>query len=265
MMTAELGVAGPPARTRRRDTDLDRQLADAAVSHPGGHPWWLRPVDGGVEIHVDDQRGAAPSPAGLHTMRITAGTAVRNLRLGVAMLGHRPVVTLFPPTHRGTVLAVVRRAAPAEPTAMERTLARIALQVGRFLPPVGEHPVPDAVVHRARAAVEAEGLWLRSVDDAARVQLAQAHSGVAAVPAMARLVVIGGNHEVASVHLQAGQALQSLVLATRLVGHTAAVAAWPIDLAAIHPMPESVAGRGGFPQLLVAIGVPALSAGPDPA
>lgn len=255
-MTAESLVVAPTTRARRRDTGLDRQLAAAAIGHPGGHPWWLRPVDGGVEIHVDDRLGATASAAGLQTVRITVGAAVRNLRLGVAMLGHRPVVTLFPPATRGTVFAVVRRGAPAEPTAMERTLAGIALQVGRFLPPVGEHPVPDAVVHRARAAVEAEGLWLRSVDDAARVRLALIRSEIAAVPTMARLVVLGGNHDVASVHLQAGQALQSLVLATRLVGHTAAVAAWPTDLVAVHPLPDSISGIGGFPQLLVAIGRP---------
>jgi hypothetical protein len=260
-MTAEPMVAAPTVRTRRRDTGLDRQLAAAAVSHPGGRPWYLRPVDGGVEVHVEGRLGAAPTAAGLHTVRIMVGTAVRNLRLGAAMLGHRPVVTLFPPTAHGTVFAVVRRGAPAEPTAMERALAGIALQVGRYLPPVGEHTVPDAVVHHARAAVEAEGLWLRSVDDAARGRLALIRPAVAEVPATARLVVIGGNHDVAAVHLQAGQALQSLVLAMRLVGHTAAVSAWPTDLTAVHPMPESIGGHGGFPQLLVAIGRPTGSGG----
>jgi hypothetical protein len=147
------------------------------------------------------------------------------------VLGHRPVVTLFPPTRRGSVLAVVRHGAAVEPTPLDRALIDTALEIGRFLPPVGPGPVPDAVVHRARAVVEAEGLWLCSVDDAVRLSLALAHPGVAAVPAMARLVAIGGNHDVASVHLQTGQALQSLVLTTRLLGYTAAVAAWPSDLA----------------------------------
>jgi len=258
-MTAELMLARPTTRAARRDNELDRQLSDAAVRHPSGRPWSLRPVDGGVEIHIDDRSGAAPSMAGLHTMRIMAGTVVRNLRLGVSALGHRPVVTLFPPTKHGSVLAVVRRGVATEPTPLDRALVEMALQVGRYLPGVGEGPVPDGVVRRVREAVEAENVWLCSVDDAVRLKLAQAHPEVAAVPATARLMAIGGNHDVASVHLQAGQAVQSLVLMARLLGYTAAVAAWPGDLSA-RPVHESIAGHGRFPQVLVAIGSPVISA-----
>ena len=99
-MTAELLVTGLAEHHARADIDLMNQLASAAVGHPGGRPWRLWPVDNGIEIRAERKRGALPSTIGERTVRITAGAALANIRLGIAALGHRPVVTLLPTATR---------------------------------------------------------------------------------------------------------------------------------------------------------------------
>jgi hypothetical protein len=138
---------------------------------------------------------------------MTAGAALANLRLGIAVLGHPPVVNLLPDARRASMLAVVRRGGRRDPSTAERRLFAAIRPVGRFLPPVGGFPVAPGLVRRARAAVEAEGMWLRSVDDVARERLMFHNSDIAALPQDALLMAIGSNHDVAVAHLRAGLAL----------------------------------------------------------
>lgn len=256
-MTAELLVAGLAEPHVPDDVDLMNHLASAAVGHPGGRPWRLWPVDNGIEIRAERKRGALPSTIGERTVRITAGAALANIRLGFAVLGHRPVVTLLPNLTRAYGLAVIRRGEEREPTPAELRLFAAIEPVGRFLPPVGDLPVPPALIQRVRAAVEAEGLWLRSVDDVDRERLARRITRIADLPAQARLMAIGSNHDVPVEHLRAGLALQRLVLTARTLGGTANVLGWPADLVDAAPLPASIAAQGMWPLLLVGLGRPA--------
>lgn len=255
-MTADLLVAAKTLRAVPADVDRNEQFAVAAVGHPGGRPWHLRSVDQGVELRVPGRHHAQVAGIGGQTVRITAGAAVLNLRLAIAAMGHRPVMTLLPAPASSSVLAVVRRGPYAEATPLERALIGAVLPTGRFLPPLGEGTVPVSVVHRVRGAAETEGVWLRSLDGFERAALAEHIPAVRLLPPDTRVMAVGSNHDVPVAHLRAGMAVQRIVLTTRLMGATAAVVAWPADLVAASPLPRALGTRGLCPQVLVAVGRP---------
>lgn len=253
-MTAELLGVTPTRRQTPPDVDLSEQFAAAAVGHPGGRPWRLWPLDGGIEIRVSGRQRAQTAGIGGQTVRIIAGCAVLNIRLAIAAMGYRPVVTLLPEPSRPSVLAVLRRGREAEATPLERALISAVLPVGSFLPPPGDGTVSASIAHHVRAAAEAEGVWLRSVDGPERAALAERIPTVRALPPDTRVMAVGSNHDVPVAHLRAGLAVQRIVLTTRLLGAAAAIVAWPADLLAASPLPRALGARGLCPQLLIAVG-----------
>lgn len=238
---------------------LMQQVAAAAVRHPGGRRCRVWPLDHGVEVRADGQHELSTTGIDGRTVRIVAGAVVLNLRLAIAVLGRRPLIRPLPASPCHPLLAILRQAEVAEPSAQERALFDAITPVARFLPPLGDRTLPPLILVRARTAAESEGMWLRSVDAPQRAALAARIARVRQQPLHARLVVIGSNHDVPGAHLRAGLALQRMVLTARVLGATTAVVAWPGDLAAAAPLPVPFAGRGVCPQLIVAIGVPAVA------
>ncbi|MGI5132827.1 hypothetical protein ACQEVB_38930 [Pseudonocardia sp. CA-107938] len=229
-MTAEPLVTPPRDHLPTIGFEHLRRLALAAVGHPGGRPWCLAPIDGGVQLLTDGPAVDRMSDAGARALRLAAGAAVTNMRLGIAMGGHRPVVTVLPSSGRTTVLARLYHGPQAGPTPVERALASMIMPVNRFLPPVADLPAPPGLLLRSRAAVEAEGLWLRTLDPRRRAQLAHVDARIAALPDGARLMELGSNHDVPAEHVRAGSALQRLLLTVRLLGGAITLVAWPADL-----------------------------------
>lgn len=257
-----MNVAPPPTtdqtgRTAAPGLTLLRDAAAAAVAHPGGQPWHIWPVDRGVELRVDGRGPVDACGAGGRTVRVSAGAAVLNLRLGMAALGDRPVVVLVPDPARPAVLAVLRRGVSAPATPLEQLLFDAVSSIRWFPPSVGDRPLPDGALLRLRAAAEAEGAWLRTVDGPTRSVLAAAMPAVGRLPAAARLMAVGGNHDVAVMQLKAGLAVQRVVLTGRATGVAVEVVGWPGDLAAVPRLPAPLVGRGSYPQVLVAVGCPA--------
>src|SRR5207249_2897117 len=116
---------------------------------------------------------------------------------------------------RSYVTAVVRRGVRRDPTPAERALFAVIAAQRQVRPPSGDPPPVAAVLAQARRAAEAEGVWLRGVVGRDRDQLSRT------LPALVRpahLAAIGGNHDVAGVHLRAGLALQRLVLTVQMLG-----------------------------------------------
>ena len=251
-MTAELLVLPALERAPRLEFDRLRQLTLAALGHPGGRAWQLNPIDGGAQIVAGGPDGSR-SDVGSRTIRLTAGAALATMRLGIATIGRRPVVSLMPEAIGRTVLAVLRHGAQAGPTPTERALAAMVGPAGRSLPMVSDLPAPAGLQMHARAAVEAEGLWLRTIDEAGRAQLADVAPQIAHLPSAARLMAIGGNHDVPVEHIRAGCALQNLVLTVRLLGGTVAPVGWPADLAGWQQTRLLRSLAGPFPHVLVAV------------
>lgn len=255
-MTAELLVATQARPRTPAAVDLSEQFAAAAVGHPGSRPCHVWPVDHGVEIRASSRHRAQMAGIGGQTVRIAAGAAVLNVRLAIAALGYRAVLTLLPAPSRSPVLAVLWRGLQVEATPVERALISAVLPTGRFLPAVGEGPVPASILHRVRRAAEAEGVWLRSVEGSERAALAERLPSIGVLAPDARVVAVGSNHDVPVAHLRAGLAMQRIVLTTRLLGATAAIVAWPADLVAAAPLPPVLGARGLCPQVLIAVGRP---------
>lgn len=249
-MTAELVEIRP---TTRSDLDVVRRAAAAAVRLPNGHPWHLRPVDQGFEIRAEHTRAAPSTGIGARTVRLAVGAALLDVRLAVAVFGHEPVVSWSVDGPRSYVVAVVRRGVRRLPTPVERALFA-AIGSGRAAGSrVDGPPGAAAVLAHARRAAEAEGVWLRGVVGPDRGRLARSLPGVVRP---AHLVVVGGNHDVAGVHVRAGLALQRLVLTVQALGWRASVAAWPADLAAVPRLPPAIGGPGLWPQVVVAVDQP---------
>ena len=105
-MTAD--VLSPALLHRPTPVEFDflREAAFAAMTHPGGRPWRLSPVDRGVELRADGLHGLPPGGVGMQTIRIAAGMALLNMRLAVAAHGNCPVTVLLPDRSRPRVLAV---------------------------------------------------------------------------------------------------------------------------------------------------------------
>jgi hypothetical protein len=254
-MTAD--VLSPAMLHRPTPVEFDflRLAAFAAMTHPGGRPWRLWPVDRGVELRADGLHGLPPGGVGLQTIRIAAGMALLNMRLAVAAQGNCPVTVLLPDQSRPRVLAVLRGGSAADPTPGERALFAAAPAAGRQSPVVGPGPVPRAVLNGVRSAAETERAWLRSIADAGeRARIAEQVPAVREYGTAGLLVVVGSNHDAPAAHLHAGQAAQRIALTSLILGHAAAVAAWPVDLRSAGPLPQSVGGPGLFPQLLMVVG-----------
>jgi hypothetical protein len=256
-MTAELVEIRP---TTRSDLDVVQRFATAAVRLPNGHPWHLRPVDQGFEIRADHARAARSTGLGARTVRLAVGAALFNVRLAVAVLGHQPVVSWSLDGPRSYVVAVVRRGVQRGPAPVERALFAAIASDGSAGSRSGGPASAAAVLAHARRAAEAEGVWLRGVAGPDRDRLARSLPGVVRP---AHVVVIGGNHDVAGVHLRAGLALQRLVLTARALGWRASVAAWPADLAAVPHLPRTIGGPGLWPQVVVALDRPSDGSAPD--
>src|SRR4051794_5676885 len=82
-------VTGESARS------LLATLTACALAPNGRTGWRLRPRDGAIEVAVRRQLLDASAPA-FREIAIAAGAAVFMLWLGIAELGHRPVVEWWP-------------------------------------------------------------------------------------------------------------------------------------------------------------------------
>jgi hypothetical protein len=268
-MTA--AVTAPPSAEGRPITSRDPVLHAASVAPtlPGGRPWWLRPVDGGVEVRSDARQHQCVTGPGLREMRMSCGAALLTMRLAMSVGGRRPVVALQPDPGQPGLLAVLRRGRPAEPTPDERVLHAAAV------PPcvpssasVGPRAEAPMVRHLLRRAAEIEGAWSRSVTDGnERARLCallsapqRARAEALACGTGALLVVIGSHHDLPAGHLQAGQAMQRVLLTASALGLPASVLAGPADLLPARREFTGPAGPGVTPQALLLVGRPVASA-----
>lgn len=246
---SEAGPADGPALT----TALD--LAFSAVGGsvlPGAGRWWVTGGSGGIELRA--AIGAHLPLSVQRATRLAAGSALLAARLAVAVSGARPFTTLVPDSAHPGLLAVLRSGNSAEPTQAERALFG-ALVCPRTTRP--DLPVRvTAALPLLRHAVNAEGAWVRSpqhpTDRARMAALVQeeASRGGSCGPL---LVVVGSHHGLPAGDLQAGQAVQRLLLTARTLGLRGAVLLGPVGLAARRARDVPGAGPGLMPLALVQV------------
>lgn len=146
-----------------------RDVLVAAGTAPSQHntqPWMFRPRRGAIELLADPRRRAAVADPEGRELRLACGAALLNLRIAIAALGGRTIVTVLPDRDRPELVAVVRDGG-RKPTTSE-TLALADAIPHRHSNRGGFDDRPVAAAHRnalCRAALH-EGAWLHLVDDA---------------------------------------------------------------------------------------------------
>jgi hypothetical protein len=145
------------------NTEALRDVVALAVRAPSLHnsqPWRFEVGGGVVDVLADPSRRLPIADPTGWAVRIACGAAVLNLRLGLAMLGHDPEVSLFPDPASPELLARVRAGhrRPATPT--ERALATAIRRRHSNRYPFVPGAVPAIHLERLRVAAENEGAWL---------------------------------------------------------------------------------------------------------
>ena len=251
--TLERHVGATDGRAALTDV-LDLALAALAEPVPGltvAGRWRVAGARGGIEVRaaLGDTR-----PVWVQRLtRLAAGPALLAVRLAVAVTGRRPYTTLFPEPAHPRILAVVRQGTAGPPTQAERALFAVLVRGPR----TGDVPAPDvrAVLPLLRCAVDAEGAWLHTVSDPAdRERLATSLTPVRDADPDDELLVLGSHHHSPAGDLQAGQAMQRVLLTARFLGLDAAVLADPSELAGRRSADVPGAGPGLLPQIVLCVG-----------
>jgi hypothetical protein len=137
--------------------------AGRAPSHHNAQPWAFRVGPGTVEVYADRSRKMPIADPTDRQLLLGVGAAVYGVRLALARLGVRPVVTLLPDPARAELAAVVAAAGPYRSSDEE---ARLYAEMGRRRTVRGsftDAPLPVALqVTLGDIAVE-EGAELRWV------------------------------------------------------------------------------------------------------
>lgn len=147
------------------------RLAGRAPSLHNRQPWRFRITPELIELHADPHRRMPGTDPQDRELRIGCGAALCNLRLALAHVGVRPLVTLLPSAADPGLLAQIRRGGSV-PVGAERSALLEAIPSRRtnrrpFLP----NPVPKAQRDRLVGAVATDHAWLHVVERAQRAEL----------------------------------------------------------------------------------------------
>lgn len=147
------------------------RLAGRAPSLHNRQPWRFRITPELIELHADPARRMPATDPQDRELRIGCGAALCNLRLALAHLGVRPLVTLLPSASDPGLLAQVRRGGSvrigAEQSALLRAIPERRTNRRPFLP----SPVPRSHRNRLVGAVATDHAWLHVVERAQRAEL----------------------------------------------------------------------------------------------
>ncbi|MEV6899227.1 hypothetical protein [Amycolatopsis sp. NPDC051372] len=233
-----------------------RSVLLAATTPPPLHdtrPWRFLCTPGSIELH------AGPPAGGRRGQLLDCGAALLNLRLAVKAQGCHPDVRLLPTATRPDLLAVVRPRGLEPVTPIDRRLVEaIRLRRGNRSP-FSAALVPPAVQRELRKAAELERAWLATIGDAQLPQLCEimlpagaACTDFAAAPGRL-LVAVGSLHDTPLAQLQAGQAVQRVLLTAAAAGLSAAHWSDTLTPARRRDL-RRLLGGGMWPQTLLRLG-----------
>ncbi|WIX75435.1 hypothetical protein QRX50_28420 [Amycolatopsis carbonis] len=238
-----------------------RSVLLAATTPPPLHdtrPWRFLCTPGSIELY------AGPASGGRRGQLLDCGAALLNLRLAVKAQGCHPDVRLLPAAARPDLLAVVRPRGLEPVTPVDRRLVEaIRLRRGNRSP-FSAALVPPAVQRELRKAAELERAWLATIGDAqlprlCEIMLPQHSAGTdaagtdfAAAPGRL-LVAVGSLHDTPLAQLQAGQAVQRVLLTAATAGLSAVHWSGTLTPARRRDL-RRLLGGGMWPQALLRLG-----------
>jgi hypothetical protein len=262
-----------------QDTRAVLTTASLAPSVHNTQPWRFRLLPDRIELHADPSRALPATDPAARELRLSCGAALFNLRLALQALGIRPLVTLLPGNEAPGALATIRRGGQTALTDESRALLD-AVPVRR----TNRRPFLDSPTTTAdqQSMVRAAGLeraWLHVVSDrservrlhelilrAHRLQLADigVQAELAAwpdAPAAAGLaesghllVVLCSYYEGQLAELQAGQAMQRVLLAATSLGLSTSFLSQPVEVSGTRAELRRAMGGSLVPQAILRIG-----------
>jgi len=250
-----------------------RSVLLAATTPPplaGGRPWRFHCTPDAIELYADPVPVAWDAGSEHRDQLLDCGAALLNLRVAIRVQGCYPDVRLFPEPSRPELLAVVRPHGrdPAAPVD-ERLADAVQLRRSNRRPFKPATVVPS-VQRELRRAAEIERAWLATVSSAQLPQLREilrrAWQDEPAMPGSEvwltdldlvpdrLLVVIGSLHDVPLSRLQAGQALQRVLLTAATAGLSAAFLPQVVAPMTLRRELRQLLGGGLWPQIMLRLG-----------
>lgn len=159
------------------DADFPRQgtiseqlefLLGYAVLAPSSHntqPWRFHVCGDAVEVYADRTRALPVVDPRDRELLISCGAAVLNLRLAMRRFGLADAVTAFPDRDDPDLVAIVHAGGACEPSVEDLRLFAAIPARRTHRGDFARRAVPAEVVAGLRAAADAEGAWLATIDD----------------------------------------------------------------------------------------------------
>lgn len=229
------------------DGDEVRAVLRAATAAPtlgDGRPWEFHCTAATIELRADS-RPDHREPV------LSCGAALLNLRLAIRALGVHPAVQLFPDPHRPNLLAVVRPRGHVAVASVDRALAD-AMVRGTDHGPFLDTAVPHPVVAGLRQAARTELAWLPTLTAA---QLPVLRGLVDQAQEVHPLIaVVGTFHDSPLARLQAGQAMQRVLLTATVAGLSASFLRQVVAVPATRQQLRELVVGGLWPQVVLRLG-----------
>ncbi|MEU5260695.1 hypothetical protein [Amycolatopsis sp. NPDC021455] len=246
-----------------------RSVLLAATAPPplrNARPWRFQCTPDAVELYSDSLTTGTDSRQ--RERLLDCGAALLNLRLAIKAQGSHADTRLFPSVDRPELLAVVRPNGYETIAPEDRELVAAIADRQSNRRPFTAAVVPEAVQRQLRRAAEVERAWLATITDDQVPQLRDIMHRTETPPATpgpgggtdldvepGRLVVvIGSLHDTTLARLQAGQALQRVLLTATAAGLSATLSTQAIAIPATRRELRGLLGGGLWPQIMLRLG-----------
>jgi nitroreductase len=256
--------------------------ATAAPSLHNSQPWRFRCTPGAIELYADTARAVSGTDPDHRDLLLACGAALLNLRLAIRALGVHPAVQLLPDPNRPDLLAIVRMQGHSPAGSVDRRLAEAIARHRTNTRPLAPTIVPVPLVNGLRQAAKSEQAWMATLAAAQlpilRTLVTQAHDtqqhdpafvaewshwagrdpdstdGVPAFEPDPMIAVIGSFHDLPLAHLQAGQAMQRVLLVATIAGLSVSLLSQVVAVPATRKQLRELIGGGLWPQVVLRLG-----------
>jgi hypothetical protein len=246
-----------------------RSVLLAATAPPplrNARPWRFQCTPESIELYAEALITGTDNEQ--RERLLDCGAALLNLRLAIKAQGSHADVRLFPAAGRPDLIAIVRPQGyeTIAPHDGELVAAIADRQSNRR--PFTAAVVPAAVQRQLRRAAEVERAWLATITADQVPQLREIMRRTEVPPATPGpgggtdldveperlVVVIGSMHDTALGRLQAGQALQRVLLTATAAGISAALSTQAMAVPATRRELRQLLGGGLWPQIMLRLG-----------
>lgn len=283
-----------PYRTDSRSQRLSEcvHYALLAPSAFNSQPWLFRVLEDAIEVRADRSRALAVIDPFDRELSIACGAALFNLRVALLRYGWSVGVDVMPvPSDPDLLARVVLLGHDGEPEDDTRELFDTIPRRGTHRGSFEDRRIPPEVLSDLQRRARAHGAWLHVLDgpkrDAAADLIARADllqsqdphfrreqavwTSRGGVDAATRsrallaptLVLLTTRHEETAAWIDAGQALEHVLLRAAACDVQASFHNQPLEVARLRPSLARLTGHGGFAQVLLGLGhAPATHPGP---